>query len=188
MNSLEIYFSAIGFSEQECRQIASLFRLKNLTKGDYFVREGTMALQVAFLEEGALQYYSINQEGEEQSTYVSLAQSFAASLLSYLSEVPARENIRAITKSKLWVISKQELQALQMAMPAFQNFYIQLLEGQICCIDKARFDLITLSAEDRYKKLLEEEPQLLQEVPLKYIASLLGITQRHLSRLRKTIR
>jgi CRP-like cAMP-binding protein len=188
MNALEAYFVTIGFSRQECCQISACFRSKNIAKGEYFVREGAMALQVAFVEEGALQYYSINQEGEEQSTYVSLSGSFAASLLSYLSEVPARENIRAITKSKLWLIGKQEMQGLQAALPAFKDFYIQLLEGQICCIDKARFDLITLNAEKRYKKILQEEPRLLQEVPLKYVASLLGITQRHLSRLRKSIR
>lgn len=41
-----------------------------------------------------------------------------------------------------------------------------------------------LSAEQRYEKLLKDEPELLQQVPLQYIASMLGITPRHLSRLR----
>jgi hypothetical protein len=59
-----------------------------------------------------------------------------------------------------------------------------MLEWQICCIDKGKIDLITLSAEDRYAKMMKEEPEILQQVPLQYIASMMGMTPRHLSRLR----
>jgi hypothetical protein len=69
-------------------------------------------------------------------------------------------------------------------IPALKDFYIGLLEWQIGCIDNSRFDLITLNAEQRYQKLLEEEPELLQRIPLQYLASILGVTPRHLSRIR----
>jgi CRP-like cAMP-binding protein len=107
-----------------------------------------------------------------------------ASLLSYITETPARENIRALTNSVLWVIQKNDVVELQNQIPKFKDFYIKLIEWQICCIDKAKFDLITLTAEQRYQKVITEEPELLQQVPLQYIASMLGITPRHLSRLR----
>jgi CRP-like cAMP-binding protein len=59
-----------------------------------------------------------------------------------------------------------------------------MLEREICCIEESRYDLIALTAEERYEKLLTQTPQLLQQIPLYYLAALLGITPRHLSRIR----
>jgi CRP/FNR family transcriptional regulator, anaerobic regulatory protein len=181
---VQAYFQNLGFSAEDAGTITAKFARQELEKNDLFVKEGKTSKQIAFLEKGLLQYFSITDKGEERTTYVTLPNNFAASLLSYLSEVPARENIRAITTSVIWTIEKEDVLQLQQHLPAFNAFYIGLLEWQICCIDKGKFDLITLSAEDRYAKMLKEEPELLQQVPLQYIASMMGVTPRHLSRLR----
>jgi len=187
MEILKYFFQSVGFDHVETDQITSCFKKKLFDKGDYFVREGTKSSQMGFIEIGQFQYYSIAENGEERTTYISLQHTFVASLLTYLTETPARENIRALTNATLWVVEKSDVVALQNHLPSFKEFYIQLIENQICCIDKAKFDLITLTAEQRYEKLMREEPELLQQVPLQYIASMLGITPRHLSRLRKNI-
>lgn len=187
MTNLIRYFEAVGFQEAEALQLASVFKLQELNKGDFFVKEEKIAKSLAFLEEGQMQYYSMDASGNERTTYISLPNTFIASLLSFLNELPAQENIRALTPSKIWVISKAELTKLKNEFPGFKDFYIGILEWQICCIDKGKFDLITLTAEQRYEKLLKEEPELLQQVPLQYIASMLGITPRHLSRLRAKV-
>lgn len=187
MEKIKAYFETVGFTTTDIEIITSCFKKKEYKKDTYFVKEGKKSLQLGFLEKGLFQYYSISNEGEERTTYISLENSFVASLLSYLNEVPARENIKALTNSVLWVIEKKEVIGLQETIPQFKDFYIKLIEWQICCIDKSRLDLITLTAEQRYVKLLKEEPELLQKVPLQYIASMLGVTPRHLSRLRNKI-
>jgi CRP-like cAMP-binding protein len=184
MHNLLTYFQSVGFPEDASTKIVSAFKPKELQKGDFFVKAEKVSKMLAFLESGQLQYYSIDSNGDERTTYISLPNTFVASLLSFLNEVPARENIRALTQANIWTISKEDLQLLRNEVPGFKDFYIGLLEWQICCIDKGKFDLITLTAEERYEKLLREEPELLQQVPLQYIASMLGITPRHLSRLR----
>lgn len=184
MESLQSYFQSTGFDKLETDTITSCFKQKLLTKGDFFVKEGKTSLQMGFIETGLFQYFSITEEGEEKTTYISLPNTFVASLLTYLTETPSREYIRALTNATLWVIDKKDVVTLQNQIPGFKDFYIKLIEWQICCIDKAKFDLITLTAEQRYEKVKTEEPELLQQVPLQYIASMLGITPRHLSRLR----
>jgi CRP-like cAMP-binding protein len=184
MEKLKSYFESVGFDNIAIDKIASCFKHKHFKKGDHFVKESRTSLQMGFIEVGQFQYYSITDNGEERTTYISLPNTFVASLLAYLTETAARENIRALTNSTLWTIEKEEVIALQNDIPSFKDFYIKLIEWQICCIDKAKFDLITLTAEQRYQKLVREEPELLQQVPLQYIASMLGITPRHLSRLR----
>jgi CRP/FNR family transcriptional regulator, anaerobic regulatory protein len=187
MEKLKHYFQQVGFSSEQAAEIASKFSYQELAKGDLFVKSGVVSKTLAYLEDGQLQYYSIDANGDERTTYISLANTFVASLLSLLNEVPARENIRAVSASKIWVIQKEELLKLRTKIEGFKDFYIGLLEWQICCIDKGKFDLITLTAEQRYEKLLKEEPEIIQQVPLQYIASMLAITPRHLSRLRAKV-
>jgi CRP-like cAMP-binding protein len=187
MEALKSYFQSVGFDKIETDKITSSFKQKLFDKGDYFVKEGKTSLQMGFIETGQFQYFSITEQGEERTTYISLPNTFVASLLTYLTETPARESIRALTNATLWVIDKKDVVALQNQIPSFKDFYIKLIEWQICCIDKAKFDLVILTAEQRYEKVMREEPELLQQVPLQYIASMLGITPRHLSRLRNKI-
>lgn len=187
MDKLDTYFANIGFNNSTSEKVAERFQQKIFNKGDYFVTEGKTTLQIGFVADGQFQYYATTTQGEEKTTYIALQNSFIASLLSYLTETPARENIRALTNATLWTIDKKNIIDLQNEIPEFKNFYIQLVEWQLCCIDKSKFDFITLTAEQRYEKLLKEEPELLQQVPLQYLASMLGITPRHLSRLRKNV-
>jgi CRP-like cAMP-binding protein len=187
MEKLLSYLQSTGFDKIESNKIAEKFTRIQIDKDDFFVKEGKTSTQIGFIETGQFQYYSISSEGNEQTTYLSLENSFVASLLSYLHEIPAIENIKAITSATIWVIDKKTVNELLTQSSPFKDFYIKLLEYQICCIDKSRLELITYTAEQRYEKILKEAPELLQRAPLHYIASMIGITPRHLSRLRKKI-
>ena len=187
MEKLQAYFENIGFSGEVLAQILHLFTLKTFQKNDYFCEEGKTSRYLGFVETGVFQYFSL-KDGEERTTYISVENTFLASLLSFVSETPARENIRAISEGSLSVISKTNLKKLVDEIPPFKDFYISLLEHSICGIDATRQDLIVLSGEQRYEKMLQEEPHLLLRIPLQYLASMLGVTPRHLSRIRKNTR
>lgn len=187
MEKLTAYFTENGFSVQESTQITGFFTRKELAKGDHFVREGKVSRRLAFVDRGFLQYYVL-LDGEEKTTYSVGENNFVVSLLSFFREVPAQENIRAVVDASLWIIEKPALGELQRTIPAFKDFYIRLLEWQICCIDQSRLDAILLTPQQRYEKILAEEPALLHQIPLHHLASILGVTPRHLSRIRKNIR
>lgn len=187
MENLIAYFAPYGFSQTELATIAGSFEKKEFSKGYYFVQEGKTSRHLGFIEKGVFQYF-FNQDGEEKTTYVVGENGFVASLYSYFKEAPARENIRAMTDGILWLLSKDKLAALRRDIPAFREFYIGLLEWQIGCIEDSRLNLLILTAEERYQKMCTEEPHLLQQIPLQYLASILGVTPRHLSRIRRNIR
>ena len=155
MDALKSYIQSVGFDNTETDKITSSFKLKLFDKGDYFVKEGKISLQIGFIEKGQFQYVSITEQGEERTTYISLSNTFVASLLTYLTEAPAKESIRALTNARLWVIDKKDVITLQNQIPGFKDFYIKLIEWQICCIEKSRLDFITLTAEQRYEKVLK---------------------------------
>ena len=109
-------------------------------------------------------------------------------LVSFLTQVPSRENIRAVINSSIWMIDKNDFKKLQKAIPIFRDYYIGILEWQVCCIEECRLDGIMLSAAQRYEKMLFKEPKLIQQIPVQYLASIIGVTPRHLSRIRNNLR
>lgn len=187
MNKLSFYFQSFGFAGQDLEVIVNAFTSQIFTKNDYFVKEGQQSKYLAFIESGLFQYF-ITADSEERTTYIATEGNFLASLLSFLNEVPTSENIKAIDDGIIWKIDKSQLQKLQEQVTGFKNFYIKLLEWQLCCVDKSRLDLLMLTSEQRYEKMLREEPRLLQQIPLQYLASIIGVTPRHLSRIRNKIR
>jgi len=187
MLKVKTYFEAIGFAGDDLEKILNAFNLQTFKKNDFIVEEGKTSRYIGFVETGMFQYYVI-KDGEEKTSYVSIENTFFASVLSFISERPALENIKALIDGSISMISKPNLKILVSEIPAFKDFYIGLLEATVCGIDASRHDLIVLTAEQRYEKMLINEPHLLQQIPLQHLASMLGVTPRHLSRIRSKIR
>jgi CRP-like cAMP-binding protein len=163
------------------------FQVLNLKKNDFFVKENQVCQDFCFVESGILQH-SILINDEEKTTYLALRNSVTTSLDSFLNKKPSRKSIKAISDCKLWVVDFEIFKDLIENNAAFHQFYYNLIEKQIYLIDDYRIDLLTLTPEERYQKLLATEPKLLQEVPLHYLASFLGISSRHMSRIRKNVK
>ena len=162
------------------------FQTLHLKKNEFFVKENEVCQHFCFVESGILQH-SIEVLDEEKTTYLALRNSVTSSLSSFLFGNPSRKNIKAIADCKLWIVDLKTFKDLIENNKAFHQFYYNVIEKQICLIDDYRIDLLTLTPEERYKKLLATEPKLLQEVPLHYLSSFLGISSRHMSRIRKKI-
>ena len=169
------------------KESKELFTLKLLRKNEFLVQEGEICTYFCFIESGILQH-AISVDDEEKTTYLALRNSVTSSLNSFLFSKPSRKSIKAISDCKLWVIDLKNFKKLIENNVAFHQFYYNLIEKQLCLIDDYRIDLLTLSPEERYHKLLATEPKLLQEVPLHYLSSFLGISSRHMSRIRKNIK
>jgi len=189
-NTLKEYFKKVINDNQldnDLPEIINSFSLLQLRKNDFFVKEGEVCRFFGFIESGILQHSSVVLE-EEKTTYIALRNSCVAALKSFLKKIPSRKNIKALSNCILWVIDCDTFNRLIKNNKAFHTFYFNLIENQIFLIDDYRIDLLTLSPEERYHKLLVNEPNLLQEVPLHYLASFLGISSRHMSRIRKNIK
>ncbi|ADB38894.1 Crp/Fnr family transcriptional regulator [Spirosoma linguale] len=187
MEKLRLFFGENGFNPDQQTTIAQSFSRQELTRGSFYLREGQISQQLGFVEHGLFHYFCA-RDGEEITTYTTGSNGFLVSLSSFLKQRPARESIRALTDGIIWVIQKPSFDQLRREIVSFERFYVGMLEEQINCIDQSRFNLLTLTAEERYQRLMTEEPQLLQDVPLHHLASILGVTPRHLSRIRGQIR
>lgn len=173
-------------SSERLVAIANHFTFMEVSKNELFLQEGQICRFFCFIESGILQH-AIQVSGEEKTTYLGLKNTCTTALKSFKMKIPARKSIRALSDCKLWVLDFKSFDELFQINADFRKFYFNLIENQILLIDDYRIDLLTLTPEERYKKLLFNEPKYIQQVPLHYLASFLGISTRHMSRIRKNI-
>ncbi|CAM3467622.1 Cyclic nucleotide-binding domain-containing protein [Flavobacterium longum] len=183
------YITEIAGTEDavELSAILKSFNRISFRKNGFLVREGTVCNHFCYIESGILQH-AIMVDGAEKTTYLALRNTVTTSLFSFLHQRLSRKDVKAIVDCVIWTIDLPTFQKLLQENNLFRKFYYQLLERQICLIDDYRIDLLTMTPEERYAKLLANEPNLLQQVPLRYLASFLGISDRHMSRIRSNVK
>jgi CRP/FNR family transcriptional regulator, anaerobic regulatory protein len=140
-----------------------------------------------FIDAGFMRLFYYDDDGDEITTYLGAPGGFIASFLSLVHEKPAAENVECITDCQLLRISRPNLITLIDKSENFKKFSLVIFEKVIALSQIRANDLATLTAELRYKKMMHEQPQLLQNVPVQYIASFLGIKPQSLSRIRRQI-
>ena len=187
LEQLLSYFTANGFNQEDIAQIGASFTCKKISKGGFFAEEGKTSKYLAYITKGLFQYYYL-KDGKELTTYITGENTFLASVYSFFKQKPGREFIKALTDAEIWTIHYDDLATLKTTNNAFRTFYIGAIEDILTGIDETRANLMVLTAEERYTLMLKEEPKLLQQIPLQYLATILGVTPRHLSRIRNNAR
>lgn len=176
----------VNFTELELAALASLVKVKHLKKNELFVDEGEIARYIAFTNKGYLRVY-YNLDGEEITRDITPLHSFATALPSFVSESPSFEIIRAITDCELIIIHKKDLEFLYAKYPNWERFGRKITEEMFVESQRRVYSFITEPADERYKKLMKQYPDMIREIPLKYLADFIGIKLQSLSRLRKSI-
>jgi len=177
--------NTISISENDLDFILSLFKPLILKKHDYFLEIGKRCNQVAFVKSGMLRIYYPNDKGEQTTCYFSFSNEFVTSFSSFSTGNPSIENIQAILQTELFVIEKQDLEMVYEKIPVTQELGRKAAENLAIIMEKRISLFLNNSADERYQFLLKHNPILIQTVPLQYLASYIGISPQHLSRLRK---
>ena len=173
-------------SEEMQQQLKDLFKEVVLPKNEFLIEEGRVCRHLYFLEQGCLRGY-YNLDGKEITYWFGFENDFVTSFHSFITQEPAVENIQLMEGAVLWSISKDALtnlvdkyqEAERLLRIAYEKYYIRL-EGRFV---NSQFR----TASERYEKLLQETPEIIERVPLGYIASYLGISQETLSRVRSRL-
>jgi CRP-like cAMP-binding protein len=160
---------------------------KTLKKGEYFIKEGTTSKEVAFVISGLFRSFYYSSSEEEVTYCFTFSDSFVSAYSSFLTQTKTVENIQALTDVELFLISRDEILKLEESNTNWLRFIKFLAEQEYLKMEKRIFILQKENAEKRYEDLRTNQPQYLQLIPLNYLSSYLGITQRHLSRIRKSI-
>jgi CRP-like cAMP-binding protein len=163
------------------------FRERFLAKNDFFLQAEQYCVSVAYIVSGALLYYRENDNADKQVCDILFEGSWATYIHSLSTKTPSDMNIQALEETYIVEIQQQHLEILFEQFPKAERFSRKLTEASFIQIAQRAADLQFLSAEERYAKLMKEEPRLFERVPQYYLASLLGIVPQSLSRIRKNV-
>lgn len=174
-----------SFSPTDWSKVEDCLLFEDIQKGAHLLKEGQICRYLYFLEEGLLRYYYI-KDGLEVTKYFTDAPYLFTAQRSYTKQIPSDDNIQAIENCKVWKITASDAAQL-WSIASWSQFIRKLINEVQYFTEEINADLQTENAEDRYHRMLKEEPEFIQRVPQKYLASYLGVAPQSLSRIRKKI-
>ncbi len=163
--------------------INKVANIKEYTKGDLIVEEGKTCNYLFFTSEGIVRTY-LYQKGKDITHWIYADKSFFTSWHSYILRKPSSEYIEVTTDAKMILISYDDWQNLYREFPELERFGRLLIEEQIAIIDEFYKGYYFLTAKEKYELLTKSFPNITQIANLGHIASMLGISQETLSRIR----
>ncbi|WP_300690134.1 Crp/Fnr family transcriptional regulator [Chryseobacterium sp.] len=182
------YFRSFNlFSEGEIETFLKLFEFRKINKNDYFIQEGERCKEVAFIKSGLFRSFYISDEGKDMTYCFRFPNQMIAAYSSFISGTPSKENMQAIADAELMILRKEAVDELVQNNLNWTRFLKLIAEQEYLELETRFFQLQRDTAAQRYMALLENYPDYIRNIPLQYLASYLGITQRHLSRIRKEI-
>ena len=163
-------------------------RLEVATK-TILLEEGEISKKLFIIEKGCIRVW-FNNNGKDLTTQFFFENQSVASIESFMKKMPSPVVIETIEPSIVWWIQKSDLDKILeeiKEIPELRDRFINMLFERTFDYMKHFVSFIKDSPTQRYHNLIKERPQVLQRVPQHYIASYLGVSTVHLSRIKSQL-
>lgn len=177
----------IDISDEEFEYAKTLFLPKKLRKRQFLMGEGDVCKFTVFTEKGLLRSYTVDEKGAEHILQFSMEGWWTSDLYSFLTGEPSLYFVEALEDSELLLITKDSWDLLLREVPAFERYFRILIQNNLISTQRRLMGSFSETAEEKYNKLLQDCPSIIQRVPQHMIASYIGITRETLSRIRSNI-
>lgn len=156
-------------------------------QGTILLKEGKTAKEYYIIEKGLFRSFVYDYNGKEITTEFYCPKDLLIESFSLFHRSPSMETFQALNNGIIWKIEYKTFQQLLGEIEGFREWGRNWATQHLFTLKKRSLNMLTMNATDRYLNLLQEKPQIIQQAPLKQIASYLGITDTSLSRIRKEI-
>lgn len=185
MKALEQYIKTyFGISREDMATVSSLFVESELKSGDFFVKQQQYCEKLSFVKSGYLRVFA-HHEDKEVTQWIATQGYFITDLYSFVFQQRARWNIQALSDCTLYTIDKKNYERLKTLVDNWLTIEKQFISSCFLTLEDRVFSFLSLNAEERYDKLFEQNQEIFNQVPLQYLASMLGMTPETLSRIRR---
>ena len=188
MDKLLAFFNSTApLSDRLLELIPQVFNLDELKKGDFFIKEGQYAKEIAFLETGMVRAFYVNNKGKEYNKTFFSAPSIIGSYASIISKQKNKVPQQALTDCKIWKAPFYKIEELSKGNNEIERLRRIIAESYILNNEKKEIEMAMLDADQRYAILQKEFPGIELKIPQYHIASYLGISATQLSRIRSKL-
>ena len=187
MEEIKHYFEEhFGISSPDWDFFSSKLTQHCFPKKSILLSQGETENHLSFISKGIVRQYVPLADGELTFGFA-FSGSFISAYDSFISQMPSNYAVETITETVLWQLTYNDLQEVYNTSQVGDRIGRKASEELFLKKCKRELSLLLDTAEERYLKLFTERPELIREIPLKYIASYIGVTPQALSRIRKRI-
>ncbi len=183
-----IFGNLEGVSKSDQDQLFADFQsiMERISYSKHYIlhEEGKVCKHLFFIEKGIARAF-YHKDGKDITAHFAVENTSITAIDSFIQRKRSRYNIELLEDSVVVSCSNQAMQQLLTEKPQYQKYIIKFLEQIYVDLAERIEDILFHTAKERYDKLMEYNPEILQRVNLSHIASYLGITQETLSRIRK---
>jgi CRP-like cAMP-binding protein len=179
---IKSYFGVVA--TEDLHTIVSLFKLTTIKKGDFLLEAGKRCVTLSFVESGILRVFATT-DGKEVTQWISQEGYFSADIASFIFETPSRWTIQALVNTEVYIISREDYNKIGDSVSKWHEFEKLFIVRCFKILEERIFSHLSMTAEERYKSFFQKNPELFNQIPLQFIASLLGMTPETFSRIRK---
>lgn len=174
-------FGEVG--EAALKLIQKSTRPLNFIKGDILVEPGKICQNLYFIQKGIVRGF-IKEGKKETTTWLTTEGEMATAIRSFLMQVPTQEQVQAIEDCKVVELSYENLQNLLRQFVKLNVVGLKIMQQYYCDAEERAYVIRLSNANLKYQYFLKTKGDLINRIPLKYIASYLGMTTETLSRIR----
>jgi CRP-like cAMP-binding protein len=175
----------VSLNGEEFEIIKPFFIPKKIRKRQYVLNAGDVCQYITFVENGLLRSFTVDDDGNEHVVQFAIEGWWISDMGSFVSGKDALYNIEALEDSELLHLTKQSMEEVLDKLPIMERFFRILMQNNIVALQRRVVAYMSLSAEEKYLKLLEVAPDIMTRASQQHIASYLSITPETLSRVRK---
>jgi CRP-like cAMP-binding protein len=186
-NLIQFIQNLLPMSSAKADDIVVKFKSKTICKNDFLSKSGRVCNEYLFIESGIMRSYTYDTTGHAIISAFYLKNTFISDLQSFFNKTPANEYIQATTDCEIWYITYLDMQSCFHTISEFREFTQLNLVYHYGILKKRMLSNLQETAEKRYCDMINSNPEIIQNIPLKDIASYLGITHSSLSRIRKLV-
>lgn len=170
--------------DHDVQEILSVFSVKTFERGNQFKKANTIIQNLGFLLYGSARTYFINEKGDEITDYILQKDNFLSDIISVRTAEKSPVIIEFEEESAVLVAPMDRIWDLLASNLTFNILIREYIGDRSMELVKRQQLFLNGSAKERYHYLLNSNPTLLEKFPLRYIASMIGVTQTQLSRIR----
>jgi len=179
---IKSYFGVVAIDDLET--IVSLFTLTTVKKGEFLLKSGKLCDKLCFVKSGLLRMFVTNED-KEVTQCIATKGHFSTDLSSFIFDTPSRWAIQTIIETEVYTISKEDYKKIGNLVSKWNEFEKLFLVRCFTILEDRTVRHLSMTAEERYNFFFENNRELIQQVPLQYIASMLGMRPETFSRIRK---
>lgn len=185
---LELYLKQLKFSTStEKKFISKHLYVETFKKGDYYLKSGEIQTNMGFVCEGLIRRFYINEKGNDITTGFTKEKEYITDYPSFIRQIPTKYYLQALEST---TVVQLPYTTILESYEKFKNSEMQgrLVAEKVLTILNDRVESFLFNtAQERYLKFINENPDLIQRVSLTHLSSFLGIERQSLSRIRAKI-